>query len=147
MCLLRSGGFEAALTASNRAAAALEYAVSVAYVPSARTRGWPLPLAVFSGSSSPPASSKSRWERDHRSGQYEAQPTKAPNTRTCSEARIGTSPSTLRISWKASWISKQNPVNQKKLHISVGLGRVAYLVPRYSTPQQSTVHRGRPCLI
>lgn len=67
-----NGGLLAAFTASKRAAAVLEYAVSVAYVPSGSTRGFPvlcLGSSSFSASSSPPAASSRRWQHQSKNTQ------------------------------------------------------------------------------
>ena len=81
--ILRSGGLVAAWTASSRAVAVLEYAVSVAYVPSARTFGLVVTLSFFSSPSFLSSSSML-----------------ASSSNRCSAARMGISPRTFRTSWK-----------------------------------------------
>lgn len=88
--LLRSGGLAAALIASNFAVLALEYAVSVAYVPSASILGLPPPSLLTFSLSSLPSSPFS---------------TEASSSNFCSEARIGISPMAFLTSLKAFWIA------------------------------------------
>ena len=95
--VLLKGSLEAALTASNLVLLTLVNAVSVAYVPSARTLGLLLPVAgvvSFSSPSSLLASSNNR----------------------CSEARIGISLITLRNSWKALRMSEVSSEYSLMIH-------------------------------